>query len=63
MKLKKLKPDGSLCFHGNLQVVHTLNKTSQRTKFAYREEGQFLRRNPTINLELAVQARSLLAGL
>ena len=35
----KLEPDGSLRFHGNLPVVHTLNKTSLQTKFAYGEYG------------------------
>jgi hypothetical protein len=58
-----METDGSLSFHGSLPVVHTFSKTSVQNKFAYVEEGQFLPRNPMINLEYAVQARSLLAGL
>jgi len=58
-----METGGSLHFHGSLPVVHTLSKTNVQNKFAYAEEGKFLRRNPTINLENGVQARSLLAGL
>jgi hypothetical protein len=50
----KLEPGCSLHFYRSLPVVHTLSKTSLRTKFACVEEGQFLRRNRTINLEYAV---------
>ena len=58
-----METDGSLRFHGSLPVVHALSKTSVQNKFAYVEEGKFLRRNPTINLEYGVQARRLLVGL
>jgi len=58
-----METGGSLRFHGSLPVVHTFSKTSVQNKFAHLEEGKFLRRNPTINLEYGVQARILLAGL